>query len=338
VAKKLSKITPLLKETAASKVEAVYKPARANVGVSHSADQGGHEEGEGEGGWIFSYADLITILMMFFILLLSISSLDEQKFQELKSALASTTKADSGAGAGAGAGAGDTGNLGESVKISTISKSKALETYIGKVSLMELSEKAQQLAASDSNTQIMAIMQMLIGAVDKESLNKSQKNEQLFNQAKKEIEAIAEANRIEQVSAEAKASEVKILLPSYLLFDRQGELTQKGKNILNQLSSGMVGLGENAQIAISSYVSRMNQDDPSKATLTSSTRARKVFDYLVAKKVDSDSISIAGYGNSKKLLREVDSYGNSIEQVRKINDRVEISIRKRVKDLKKDNL
>lgn len=330
MAKKLPKITPLLKETAASKVEAVYKPARANVGVSHSADQGGHEEGEG--GWIFSYADLITILMMFFILLLSISSLDEQKFQELKGALALTTKADSGAGAG------DTGNLGESVKISTISKSKALETYIGKVSLMELSEKAQQLAASDSNTQILAIMQMLIGAVDKEALNKSQKNEQQFNQAKKEIEAIAEANRIEQVSAEAKASEVKILLPSYLLFDRQGELTQKGKNILNQLSSGMVGLGENAQIAISSYISRMNQDDPSKATLTSSTRARMVFDYLVAKKVDSDSISIAGYGNSKKLLREVDSYGNSIEQVRKINDRVEISIRKRVKDLKKDNL
>lgn len=326
--KRLEKVKPLLKETAASKVQVVYKPARAKMHASHSEGQGGHEEGEGT--WIFSYADMITILMMFFILLLSISSLDEQKFQELKGAIASTSKTESAAG--------DSGNMGESSNRSTISKSQALEAYVGKVSIMALSEKAQQLAASDSNTQILAIMQMLLGAVDKEAIKASQLKEEQFKKATKELENLAQANTMEKVATETKSNEIKVLLPSYLLFDKKGEFSLKGKNILNQLASGMAGLGESSQIAISSYLSRSTHENPGKATEISSTRARQVYDYLVSKKVDADSISIAGYGNTKKLLSEVDAYGHGIENVKKKNDRVEILIRKRVKDNRKDDL
>jgi chemotaxis protein MotB len=328
MAKKLEKSKMILKETPASRVQAVYKPARAKMVPSHPEGHGGHDEGES--GWIFSYADMITILMMFFILLLSISSLDEQKFQELKGAIASTTQTDSTAG--------DSGNLGESVSMSTMSKSEALDTYIGKVSILALSEKAKQLAASDANTQILAIMQMLMGEVDKEAIAKSMKKEAQFNQAKKEVQKLAEASRNEKVLAETQSNEIKVVLPSYLLFDAKGDITEKGRSILTQLSSGVAGLGDDGQILISSYISRMNQENPGTATLTSTTRARLVYDYLVAKKVDPNTISMAGYGNSKKLLNEVDSYGNTIDNVRKINDRVEILIRKRVKEERKGGL
>jgi len=325
MAKKLEKIKPLLKETVASKVQAVYKPARAKMLLGHSDGHGSHEEGEGT--WIFSYADMITILMMFFILLLSISSLDEQKFQELKGAIASTTKSDSAAG--------DSGNLGESSKRSTISKSKALETYIGKVSILALSDKAQQLAASDSNTQILAIMQMLMGAVDQDALAKSLGKEETFKKAKRDLETLAEAHRIEQVATETQTNQIKVLLPSYLLFDSKGEFTIKGKGILDQLSTAMVGLNGSSEIGISSYVSRASKANPAEATVISSVRARQVYDYLLAKKVNPDSISIAGYGQSKGLLKEVDAYGNGIESVKKMNDRVEILIRKPVKNVRK---
>ena len=326
--KRLEKIKPLLKETPASKVQVVYKPARAKLHASPPEGQGGHDEGEGT--WIFSYADMITILMMFFILLLSISSMDEQKFQELKGAIASTSKTASNSG--------DSGNMGESSNRSTISKSQALEAYVGKVSIMALSEKALELAASDSNTQILAIMQMLLGAVDKDAIKNSQRKEEQFKKATKELETLAAVNQAEKVATESKSNEIKVLLPSYLLFDSKGSFTVKGKNILNQLSSGMAGLGESSQIAISSYVSRSQHENPGKATEISSTRARQVYDYLVARKVDADSISIAGYGNSKKLLNEVDAYGRRIENVKKMNDRLEILIRKRVRDNRKGEL
>lgn len=328
MAKKLEKSKMILKETTASRVQVVYKPARAKMLPSHPEGQGGHDEGES--GWIFSYADMITILMMFFILLLSVSSLDEQKFQELKGAIASTTKKDSTAG--------DSGNLGESVSMSTMSKSEALETYIGKVSILALSEKAKQLAASDANTQILAIMQMLMGEVDKEAIAKSTKKEAQFNQAKKEIQKLVEVSRNEKVLSETKTNEIKVVLPSYLLFGPKGDITEKGKSILTQLSSGVVGLGVDGQILISSYVSPLNQENPGNATATSSTRARQIYDFLAAKKVDPNTMAMAGYGNSKKLLNEVDSYGNPIENVKKLNDRVEILIRKRIGEERKGGL
>ena len=43
-------------------------------------------EGEGEAGWIVTYADLVTLLLVFFVLLFSISNLDLQRFRQIVNA------------------------------------------------------------------------------------------------------------------------------------------------------------------------------------------------------------------------------------------------------------
>lgn len=45
------------------------------------------EEGEGEEGWLTSYADLITLLLAVFVMLFSMSTLDESKMKELSNAM-----------------------------------------------------------------------------------------------------------------------------------------------------------------------------------------------------------------------------------------------------------
>ncbi len=41
---------------------------------------------EGEGSWLVSYADMMTLLVGFFVILMSFSSVDEEKFDEVKKA------------------------------------------------------------------------------------------------------------------------------------------------------------------------------------------------------------------------------------------------------------
>jgi chemotaxis protein MotB len=52
--------------------------------------KGGHEEGhENAERWLLTYADMITLLMVLFIVLFAISQVDQKKFAELKNGLAS---------------------------------------------------------------------------------------------------------------------------------------------------------------------------------------------------------------------------------------------------------
>lgn len=46
---------------------------------------GGHEEGDhGEGNWLVSYADMMTLLVGFFAILLSFASVDQDEFEKVK--------------------------------------------------------------------------------------------------------------------------------------------------------------------------------------------------------------------------------------------------------------
>ncbi len=47
-------------------------------------------ESESDPGWIVTYADLVTLLLVFFVLLFSVSSMDLQKFREIARALQSS--------------------------------------------------------------------------------------------------------------------------------------------------------------------------------------------------------------------------------------------------------
>ncbi|MER7283773.1 flagellar motor protein MotB, partial [Dactylosporangium sp. NPDC000244] len=62
----------------------------AKAGAHAKHKKGGHEEEEHENHerWLVSYADMMTLLMVLFIVLFAISQVDQKKFAELKNGLA----------------------------------------------------------------------------------------------------------------------------------------------------------------------------------------------------------------------------------------------------------
>lgn len=61
--------------------------ARRGKGHGGGGGGGGHDT-SGSGRWMVSYMDMVTVLMCLFIVLFAISSVDQAKYQELKSSLA----------------------------------------------------------------------------------------------------------------------------------------------------------------------------------------------------------------------------------------------------------
>lgn len=52
--------------------------------VHGSAPGGGGGHDEGEGSWLVSYADMMTLLVGFFVILMSFSSVDQEKFDQIR--------------------------------------------------------------------------------------------------------------------------------------------------------------------------------------------------------------------------------------------------------------
>src|SRR5207302_862234 len=57
----------------------------------HKGHEGGHENAE---RWLLTYADLITLLMVFFVVLYSMSSSDATKFKKISAALSQAFNVD----------------------------------------------------------------------------------------------------------------------------------------------------------------------------------------------------------------------------------------------------
>src|SRR3954468_10884622 len=62
----------------------------AKAGAHTKHKKGGHDEEEHENHerWLVSYADMMTLLMVLFIVMFAISQVDQKKFAELKNGLA----------------------------------------------------------------------------------------------------------------------------------------------------------------------------------------------------------------------------------------------------------
>ena len=270
----------------------------------------------GSPAWMATFSDLMNLLLCFFVLLFSMSTIDEAKLNEL---IASMNSSFSIFSAGAT-------SIGEGILISNgVSQLNDLAEYINSMGAAEdaetQSDNLQEYEATDSPVPS--------DATNPESLQEMSEKMEEMNLAENEqlaeliSEAVADNNMSDQIDVSFTAQYVLLTMKGSLLFDsgsaglkkESEQVLDKVAVILERYAGGEVEInGHTDTVPIKSAKYADNEE-------LSSARALSVFYYLVNNStLDSTKLKHAGMGERVPVA------DNSTEEGRAKNRRVEIRI------------
>ncbi len=242
--------------------------------------------------WMATFSDLMNLLLCFFVLLFSMSTVDAEKFEQLAASLASSFSIlPNGASA-----------IGDGVLVSNgVSQLNELAEYVN-----NMGYEAEEQEESDA-----------IEEVKKEQLAETEK-------IAEQVQELVEANNMaEQVNVEFNGQYVSITLNGALLFDSgSAEIKEESKPILDKVAMILTkykdhiieieGHTDNVPIHTAKY--KDNNE-------LSSFRALSVFNYLLeVSDLDPATLKHTGRGEY------VPAADNSTAEGRMRNRRVEIKI------------
>ena len=278
----------------------------------------------GSPAWMATFSDLMNLLLCFFVLLFSMSTIDEAKLNEL---IASMNSSFSIFSAGAT-------SIGEGILISNgVSQLNDLAEYINSMGAAEdaetESDNVQEYAAQDevldkdkeqAESYEETYEQTKEAISDKMEEMNLQENEQL---AEMISEAIADSNMSDQIDVSFTSQYVLLTMKGALLFDSGSDALKKESTsvldkvavILERYAGGEIEInGHTDNVPIKSARFADNEE-------LSSARALSVFYYLVQNSpLDATKIKHAGMGERVPIA------DNSTEEGRAKNRRVEIRI------------
>ena len=254
------------------------------------------EPPKGAPAWQATFADLMNLLLCFFVMLFSMSSIDAQKF-ELMAASFNQTFSIFSAGATA---------IGDGVLISN-----------GVSQLNELDEYINSTGRDDEGETIPEDLESMAESMEQVKLEESEKL------AEKVEEALKEKNLDKEIDITFTAQYVQLTLNGAILFDSGSvELKEECLPILNQVgiilqkySAGKIEIEGHTDNVPMSGAKYSNNDE------LSTGRALSVFYYLKDNTtLDPASIKHSGMGEYQPIA------DNSTEEGRAKNRRVEIRI------------
>jgi chemotaxis protein MotB len=251
----------------------------------------------GSPAWMATFSDLMNLLLCFFVLLFSMSSVDAQKFEEVAASFSQTFSIFT---AGATA-------IGDGMLISNgVSQLNALDEYINSTGY----EAEEDLSAED-------IEKAAREAVEAAQLKASEELEE------KVAEALSETGLDQMVELDYTSQYVELTLNGALLFDSgKAELKESAEPVLDQIgvilerySDSMVGIeGHTDSVPIHSARFASNNE-------LSDARALSVFYYLIENtNLDPAKIKHSGRGEYIPVA------DNGTAEGRALNRRVEIKI------------
>lgn len=244
------------------------------------------EEEENAERWLLTYADLITLLMVFFIILYSMSNVDASKYEAMANSL----------------------------KIALGNQPQGT----GLVSQMMTGQQPgndKRLNLQGNNVGKSATTKQLLEM-------KSPKEEREFNKIVKEVKEYASEKGLSGVEASREARGVVINLSDKVLFmSGKAVLSPQAQTILDDLAS--ILFSTERQIKIEGHTDNIpinNFQFPSNWQL-STARATSVIMYWISRYPRSaEQLSAAGYGEYRPVASNATSYG------RAKNRRVEIVV------------
>jgi len=255
--------------------------------------------------WMGTFGDLMNLLLCFFVLLFSMSSVDAQKY-ELVAASFSQTFSVFSAGASA---------IGEGMLVSNgVSQLNELSQYINSMGAMSESDGLEGFNQDDGEHQ------------DESEAEQNFKAEQLKESeelAEKIQEAISEAKLTQDVDVNFTSQYVLLTMNGALLFDSGNDnvrsealpILEKVAKVLDRYAQHTIEVeGHTDNVPISGGVFKNND-------ILSDYRALAVFNYLVENtSLDPAKIKHAGRGEYMPIA------DNSTPEGRAKNRRVEIKI------------
>ena len=261
------------------------------------------EAPKGAPAWQSTFADLMNLLLCFFVLLFSMSSIDAEKFQEIASSFSNTFSIFSSGGS----------SFDDGLLISNgISQLNNLDKYINNTgAAADSSSTTNKLDKEDANADDVK------EAYEKEQLEAS---EQL---AEKVSEALVENNVDKDIDIDFTSQYVQLTLKGSILFDSGSAtlredalpLISKVAMILERYSESTIEIEchtDNVPINTSHFESN---------DMLSSYRALAMFDYLVENtSLDPAKIKHSGRGEYIPVA------DNSTPEGRAKNRRIEIKI------------
>lgn len=256
----------------------------------------------GAPAWMATFSDLMNLLLCFFVLLFSMSTVDAKKFEEVA---ASFTQTFSVFTAGSLA-------IGDGMLISNgVSQLNQLDEYINSTG---------KAADNDGDQIEKEKEQDLQSAIDKLEAEKMAESEEL---AEKVSEAIAEAGMDDMMELDYTSSYVQISLNGALLFaSGSAVLSEEAKPVLSQVGVILERYSESS-ILIEGHTDSVpikSAQFPSNNEL-SDARALSVFYFLVDNtNLDPATITHAGRGEYCPIA------DNATAEGRALNRRVEIKI------------
>lgn len=254
------------------------------------------EAPKGSPAWMATFSDLMNLLLCFFVLLFSMSSIDAQKFEQVVASFNQTFSILNG---GATA-------IGDGILISNgVSQLNELDDYINSTGKMD----EGQIVDDD-----------LANAQEKMEEAKMEESERLAEQIQ---EAVDEKDLGSDIDIDFTSQYVQLTLKGALLFDSGSTLLKdEAKPVLDQVgvvleryAAGTIEIEGHTDNVPMSGAKYSNNDE------LSSGRALSVFDYLLSvTNLDPANIKHAGRGEYVPVA------DNSTPEGRTRNRRVEIKI------------
>ena len=260
----------------------------------------------GSPAWMSTFSDLMNLLLCFFVLLFSMSTIDEAKLNEIIASLNSSFSVFSGGAT----------SIGEGILISNgVSQLNELSNYISSTG-----------RAADSETQDTQIQVYNTDSGGKENTESSEDNTGAMNieQAAEAVEAaIADSRLSDQIDVSFTSQYVMLTMKGSILFaPGSATLNEDCKPVLDRVSSILERYAR-GEIEINGHTDNVPMNSakyPSNEEL-SSARALSVFYYIVeTSSLDPTLIKHSGFGERMPIA------DNSTEAGRARNRRVEIRI------------
>ncbi|MGZ9586230.1 flagellar motor protein MotB [Paenibacillus marinisediminis] len=268
---------------------------------------------ESQDRWLITYADLITLLMIFFVVMYAMSQVDTTKYASLSETLQTTFSS----GGGNGNLPGGTGILDGA----HVNPGDGNASDNGKDQ-----QNANGISDGDkeNNEQSPAVM---VGQITEKDLA-FRKQEQQLQHVKSTIEQYIQDNNLQNdITITDTPKGIEIRLSDSLLFELgKADLTDAAIPTLDKLSSMFSQL--DSTISIEGHTDNLKMAPGARYKDNwelSAERSLSVLRYFVEdKQLQSDKFQIAGYGDTRPIA------SNDTEEGRKKNRRVEIIILRNV--------